>query len=101
MEINIQFIKMQTSESMEAFAIKKLNKLAKHFDWIIKAEVAYKLENDPKNKGRICEIELSVPGPRIFAKSTEDNFEVATDQTIKDLEKQLKKRKADMRPHLK
>lgn len=101
MEINIQFIKMQTSESMEAFVIKRLNKLAKHYDWIIKAQVAFKLENDPRNKGRICEIELSAPGPRLFASSVEDNFELATDQTIKDLEKQLKKRKAEMRPHLK
>lgn len=100
MEVNIQFIKMQTSETMEAFATKKLNKLAKHYDWVIKADVSYKLENDPRNKGRICEIQLSAPGPRLFAKSTADNFEVATDETIKDLEKQLKKRKADMRPHM-
>ena len=100
MEINIQFIKMQTSETMEAFAIKKLNKLAKHYDWVIKAVVSYKLENDPRRKGRICEIELSAPGPRLFARSVADNFEVATDQTIRDLETQLKKRKADMRSHL-
>ncbi len=100
MEINVQFAKMQTSETMEEFAIKKLNKLGKHFDWIIKADVTYKLQNDPKKKGRICDIQLSVPGPRVFASSTADNFEVATDQTIKDLKKQLNKRKADMRPHL-
>jgi len=101
MEINIHFVKMQTSETMEAFAIKKLNKLAKRYDWIIKADVSYKLENDPRNKGRICEIQLSAPGPRLFARSIAENFELATDQTIKDLEVQLKKRKADMRPHLK
>lgn len=99
MEINVLFAKMQTSETMEAFVIKKLNKLAKHFDWIIKAEVTYKLQNDPKKKGRICDIQLSLPGPRLFASSTAENFEVATDETIKDLKKQLKKRKADMRTH--
>lgn len=100
MEVNIQFIKMQTSEALESFTIKKLNKLAKRYDWIIKANVSYKLENDPRNKGRICEIELSVPGPRVFASSVAENFEVATDETIQDLEKQLEKRKATMRPHL-
>ena len=100
MEVNIQFIKMQTSETMEAFATKKLNKLSKRYDWIIKAQVSYKLENDPRNKGRICEIELSVPGPRIFASSNAVNFEIATDETLNDLEKQLRKRKATMRPHL-
>lgn len=100
MEINFQFIKMQTSETMEAFAIKKLNKLAKRYDWLISANVNYKIENDPRKKGRICEIELSAPGPRLFARSIAENFELATDETIRDLEKQLKKRKADMRPHL-
>lgn len=100
MEINIQFVKMLTSETMEAFVIKKLNKLAKHYDWIIKAEVAYKLDNDPKKKGKICDIQLSLPGPRLFATSTEENFELATDKTIQDLERQLKKRKADMKPHI-
>jgi putative sigma-54 modulation protein len=101
MEINVQFVKMLTSETMEAFAIKKLNKLAKRYDFIIKADVFYKLENDPKKKGKICDIQLSLPGPRIFATSNAENFEIATDETINDLEKQLKKRKAGMRPHLK
>ena len=100
MEINVQFVKMLTSETMEAFAVKKLEKLAKRYDWIIKADVSYKLENDSRKKGKICDIQLSLPGPRIFATSTAENFELATDSTIKDLEKQLKKRKADMRPHL-
>ncbi len=100
MEINIQFVKMLTSETLEAFATKKLEKLAKHYDWIIKADVSYKLDNDSKKKGKVCDIQLSLPGPRIFAKSTAENFEVATDKTIRDLEKQLKKRKSEMKPHL-
>ena len=101
MEINVQFIKMQSSERMEDFAIKKLSKLAKRYDWVITANVIYKLENDPKKKGKICEVQLSMPGPRIFATSNEANFELATDNSVRDLDKQLKKRKADMRPHLK
>ena len=101
MEINVQFVKMRSGEIMEAFAKKKLNKLEKRYDWVIKADVFYKLEKDAKKKGKICEIQLSMPGPRIFATSNEENFELATDKSIRDLDKQLKKRKADMRPHLK
>lgn len=97
MEINIQFVKMPTSEHMEAFAIKKLKKMAKKYDWLIKAEVFYKLEKYPKGKGKICDIQLSLPGPLIYASSNEEGFEFATDQTISDLEKQLKKRKAEMK----
>jgi len=99
MEITIQFVKMPTSEHMEAFAIKKLKKLAKRYDRIIKVDVFYKLENDPKGKGKICDIQLSLPGPRIHASSNKEGFEFATDETIRDLEKQLKKRKGDMKPY--
>ena len=99
MEINIQFVKMQTSEHMEAFVTKKLKRLAKKYDWIINVDVFYKLENDPKRKGKICDMQLSLYGPRIFASSNEVTFEEATDKTIKDLEKQLKKRKKEMKPY--
>ena len=100
MEINIQFVKIQTSESLESFVTKKLNKLAKRYDWIMKVDVFYKLENDPKGKGKTCEMQLSLYGPRIFASSNSDQWEDATDETIRDLEKQLKKRKKTMKPHL-
>ena len=100
MQVNTQFVKMQTSESLEAFATKKIEKLAKKYDWIIKTEVFYKLENDPKGKGKICEMQLSLQGPRIFASSNETTFEEATDKTIKDLRKQLKKRKQGMKPYI-
>ena len=101
MEINVRFVKMNTGETLETFVTKKLAKLEKRYDWIIKADVSYKIEKDPKRKGKICDIQLSVPGPRIFASSNAESFELATDETLKDLDKQLKKRKADMRPHLK
>ncbi|MFS4491277.1 ribosome hibernation-promoting factor, HPF/YfiA family [Maribacter sp. 2308TA10-17] len=93
MKIDIQYVQMPTSESMNAFITKKLNKLASKYDWVIRAQVHFKLENDPTKKGKICEIELSAPGPRIFAKSNEEHFEKAAISSIQDLEKQLKKRK--------
>lgn len=100
MEINIQFVNMSTSETMEAFTINKLNNLAKKYSWLIKAEVFFKKENDPTGKGKICEIQLSLPGTRIFASSDEKNYELAVKQTIKDLEKQLKKRKNEMKTYM-
>ncbi len=99
MEVIVQFVKMPTSESMEAFVKERLYKLEKKYDWIINADVFYKLENDPKGKGKICDIRLNIPGPTIFATSDEKTWEGATDETIKDLEKQLKKRKATMKTH--
>ncbi|MDE3740855.1 ribosome hibernation-promoting factor, HPF/YfiA family [Maribacter polysaccharolyticus] len=96
MTINIQYVQMPTSEAMNDLITSKLNRLAGKFEWVIRAEVHFKKENDPSGKGKICEMELSAPGPRIFARSNEDDFEKAAANTIKDLEKQLNKRKAIM-----
>ena len=100
MEINVQFVKMATSDFMGSFVIKELNKLAKKYEWIIKSNVFYKLENDPKGKGKICDIHLSLPGPKIVASSNEESFQAATDETIRDLKIQLKKRKSEMKPYV-
>ncbi|QVY64455.1 ribosome-associated translation inhibitor RaiA [Polaribacter sp. Q13] len=100
MKINIQFVNMSTSETMEAYTEKKLDGLVRKFDKIIKANVSFKKENDSKDKGVICEMELSVPGPRLFASSNEKNYELAVKNTISDLEKQLLKRKAITKPYL-
>ncbi len=100
MEIRIQFVQVPKSDIVESFAIRKLLKMAEKYEWLIKADVFYKLEPDTKGKGKICEIRLSLPGPRIFAVSNEESFEAATDETIRDVEKQLRKRKNEMKPYL-
>lgn len=99
MTINIQYVHMATSEAMNAYVTKKLEKLGKKFDWIINAQVRFEVLQDPKGKGKICKMELSVPGPRIFAESNESNYELAVKNTIKDLETQLKKRKQTFQTH--
>lgn len=93
MTINIQYVHMATSEAMNTYVTEKLEKLGKKYEWIIGAEVHFEVQADPKGKGKICKIELSLPGPRIFATSDEKNYELAVKETISDLEKQLKKRK--------
>ncbi len=94
MTVNIQFVKMKTSEAMASYVTGKLKKLDERYDWLIRADVFFKIENDPSENGKICEIELSMPGPKIFATSNEKNFEMAVKETISDLDTQLKKRKA-------
>ena len=99
MKINIQYVHMTTSEAMNAYVTEKLENLYRKFDWIIKAEVHFEIETNEKTKGKICKIELSAPGPRLFAASNEENYENAVKQTIKDLEIQLKKRKNVFQNH--
>lgn len=93
MTINIQYVHMATSEAMNTYVTEKLEKLGTKYEWIIGAEVHFEVQADPKGKGKICKIELSLPGPRIFATSDEKNYELSVKETISDLEKQLKKRK--------
>ncbi|MBS9460880.1 HPF/RaiA family ribosome-associated protein [Flagellimonas sp. 389] len=93
MVVNIQYQKMKTSESLNEILLKKLDKLGEKYSWVIKANVLFKLENDKTGEeSNICEIELSAPGPRLFAKSKTDNFEKSMAETIHELNKQLEKR---------
>ena len=74
MTINIQYVKMPTSEAMNDYVENKLQKLAEKYDWLIRADVSFKLENNVYGKGNICEMELSLPGPKIFATSKISNI---------------------------
>ncbi len=99
MTVNIQYVRMATSETMNEYVIERLNKLGKKYDWIISAQVHFEVEHNDKDKGKICKMELSLPGPRIFASSNEANYEDAVKNTISDLERQLKKRKEIYKTH--
>ncbi len=99
MTINIQYVKMPFSESMTEYVINKLNKLGERYQWIVQAKVFFKRENDPSGNGKVCEIELSMPGPNIFATSREHNFELAAKETTLEIERQLQKRKAVLMAH--
>ena len=99
MTINIQYVHMATSEAMNEYVTKKLQKLGKKFEWVIGAKVHFEVEHNAKVDGKICKIELSLPGPRIFAASNERNYELAVKNTLKDLEVQLKKRKQTFVTH--
>ena len=99
MTIRIQYVKMPTSEAMNEYIEQKLQKIAEKYEWLISDEVTFKMENNVYGKGNICDIELSLPGPKMFATSKEDTFEAAAKETISFLEKQLKKRKAKFTTH--
>ncbi len=94
MEVNIQYQKMDVSESLNEILMKKLDKLGWKYSWVINANVLFKMENDKTGQDKVCEIELSAPGPRLFAKSRTDNFEKAMVETIGELKRQLEKRQA-------
>lgn len=93
MIVNFQYVGLDVSETLSAFTEEKLKSLFNKFEFLISATVYFKQEEHQHETGKICNIELSLPGPRIFATSNERNFEIAVRETINDLERQLKKRK--------
>ena len=99
MEAIFQFVQLTRKENLEAFTQEKLDKLENKYDWIVKAQVYFKKQDGQDPKGFICNIKLSVPGPQIFAESNEESFEAAGAETIRDLEKQLSKKKGQMKTY--
>ncbi len=99
MTVNFQYVNVDVSETLSAFTEEKLEKLVTKFEFIISAQVYFKSDDKDHNAGKICNIELSLPGPRIFATSNERTYEMSVNETIKDLTRQLKKRKEIYKVH--
>lgn len=92
--INIQFLRMNTSDNLEAFILKKLKKIAKFYKNLIHINVYIKFENSAENKGKICEVEMRQPGLHLFATANESDYQVAVNKAIDQIKRQLDKHKA-------
>jgi len=99
MTIHIQYLHMPERDSLNEIVGRHLQKLATQYQFLIRSQVTFKLENSHDKNNKVCEIELSAPGPRLFAKAIEDNFEKAAAKTINELKTQLKKRKEKFISH--
>lgn len=98
MNINFEYNQVKASERLEALAIKKLEKLEDKYDFIIRADVFFRSENtSAKQTGKICNIRLSVPGPRLFAEASHATYEASIASSVEDLERQLRRRKEKMK----
>lgn len=100
MDIHFNYVHVSASETLENFTREKLNKLKNHYDFIVSADVYFKTENTSSpEKGKICDIQINLPGPEIFISANEANFEKAVYSNIADLKRQLRKRKERMQAH--
>ncbi len=99
MNVNIRYVNVDISDALNTFTEEKISKLSNRYDFLIGATVRFKHDENSHTKGKICDIELSLPGPRIFATSDESKYEVAVRETIRDLDRQLKKRKEVFNSH--
>jgi len=100
MDINFEYNDVKASEELESVVREKLNKLADKYEFIINADVYFKLENTPSNDtGKITEIRLSAPGPTLFAESSKENFKISFADALDKVKRQVEKRKDKMHAH--
>jgi putative sigma-54 modulation protein len=97
MQIIFEYHDTTQSNRLEELATEKLKNLRAKYDMIIRADVFFKEENTSSDDtGKICNIRLSLPGPRLFAEASHDNFESSIAESVSDLESQLRKRKGKL-----
>lgn len=97
MQIIYEYHEVSGSQRLEEMAKEKLENLQKKYDFVHRADVFFKQQNRSDEEEMICDIRLSMPGPRIFASTNAETFEAAMTETINDLEDQLRKVKEKSR----
>lgn len=93
MTTNIQFIKIQTSETLRDKTLEEVNKLRNRFGWVETVSISYKEGSGTSDKEKICEVEINTPTPRLFVSVVDFSYESALKIALNDIGRQLKKRK--------
>jgi putative sigma-54 modulation protein len=99
MDINIQSVHFDATEKLQEFATKKVEKLAKSYEDIQKAEVQLKLVKPATALNKETSISLTVPGGTQFVQKTCDTFEEGIDQCVDALKVKLMKMKEKARDY--
>ncbi len=97
MNLVINSIRFDASDSLKSFIEKKVQKLERYFDGIIKAEVFLKIVKPEVSENKHVELRLNVPDADLFAEKTADTFEEGVDLAIEALKKQMLKYKEKKR----
>jgi len=93
MNIKIDTVHFDADRKLVEFIEKKINKVSKRSNNIIKADVKLKLDKSDSKENKITEIRLEVPGYDLFAKKQAKTFEEGVDLAISALEKQIERHK--------
>jgi putative sigma-54 modulation protein len=100
MKVNVQTPNFAAKNELLVFVEKKLLKLEQFYDRIVCADVFLKVQKTSEKENKIVEVLLSVPGDDLMVKKEAKTFEEATDDVVRTLERQLKKRKQKQKAYL-
>ena len=93
MEIKIQSIKFDATETLQAFIEKKVAKLEKTYEEILKADVQLKVVKPATAHNKETSLSVAVPGTTLFVDKVCDTFEEAVDKCVDSIKVQLEKYK--------
>ena len=93
MNIYIKSVHFKTDKGLEDYISKKLQKIGKLHEGIIRSDVTLKLENVDTPENKIAEIRLKIKGNDIMASKQCKTFEEATSLAVEAIQKQLDKTK--------
>jgi putative sigma-54 modulation protein len=99
MKLQMHSIRFDADIKLLDFIQRRVDKLETYFDRIIDGEVFLRVENDGNQENKIVEIKLNSPGNQFFAKSQAKSFEIAVDEVVEGLRRQLKKHKEKLYAH--
>ncbi|WP_298555184.1 ribosome-associated translation inhibitor RaiA [uncultured Algibacter sp.] len=100
MKVNTQSVNFNADQKLIDFVQQRMDKLDMYYDKVIKSDVFLKVENTSAKENKIFEAKVSVPGDSFVVKKQCKTFEEGADMAVATLERQLKKRKEKLRPHL-
>lgn len=100
MKVNVQTPNFAAKDELLVFVGKKLSKLEQFYDKIVFADVFLKVQKTSEKENKVVEVLLSIPGDDLMVKKEAKTFEEATDEVVKTLERQLKKRKQKQKAYL-
>lgn len=100
MRVNVQTPNFAAKNELLVFVEKKLSKLEQFYDRIVFADVFLKVQKTREKENKIVEVLLSLPGDDVMVKKEAKSFEEATDEVVRTLERQLKKRKQKQKAYL-
>lgn len=98
MKTQIQSIHFDADKKLQDFIHVKIDELFEIYSRIENCDVILKIDKDSKNKDKVVEINLNIPGNRLFVKNYAETFEIATEMAINEIKKQLAKHKKKMSP---
>ena len=100
MEVIFEYHDVSASAELEAFAKAELKKLGDKYQFAHRADVFFKTENTSSDEtGKIAGVQISMPGPRLFAEHSSDDFYPSLKEAINEVDRQLRRKKEKMQSH--